>query len=180
MKRLDTALAGVVLLASVICVLQITSWIRAEAVLLESRASLSVMQGVAAEIKSLRKHPPLIGERPMPSERFVGMASEVAAQAALSPNAIKSVEAEQESAATTNIVGTGASFRRQSVRVALDAISLPELGSFLGSWRGLHPSWTSTRIDLSPMPLPSTNGRGATSVQKWNVRLAFTNVYLPE
>ncbi len=120
----------------------------------------------------LRARPALISDRPTPSERLLGMVTEAASQASMGPGAIKSVESEQEAGSSA------AGMRRQSVRVALEGITLLEFGGFLDKWRGLQPSWIPIRIDMTPAGLASRER--AEGPVRWNVRIAFCNVYLAE
>src|SRR5262249_52850946 len=62
---------------------------------------------------------------------------------------------------TAAVVNDGSSrLRRQRATLALGSITLPQLGSFLNTWRTAEPDWSVTSIDLSPTPAAQNASTG--------------------
>lgn len=60
--------------------------------------------------------------------------------------------------------------RQRTVSIAMEPLSVPEIGSVLASWQRLEPSWTVSLIDLKH--LPSGEARGA-------IRFDVARTYVP-
>jgi len=60
--------------------------------------------------------------------------------------------------------------RQRTVSIAMEPLSVSEIGSVLASWKRLEPSWTVSLIDLKQ--LPSGEARGA-------IRFDVARTYVP-
>lgn len=134
---------------------------RAEAVTAGARLELVADQ--TRELSQLRAQAPpeLLRERPAPglTARIAG----VVAVAGLPQSALQNVTPELETLVTTV---RGGKYRRMTVRMTLEPVTLPELGRVLSEWRSAEPLWTVSSIDLSP-------GSGAASGSQKRLRAAL-------
>jgi hypothetical protein len=118
---------------------------RAEAVTAGARLELVADQ--TRELSQLRAQAPpeLLRARPAPglTARIAG----VVAVAGLPQSALQNVTPELETLVTT---ARGGKYRRMTVRLTLEPVTLPELGRVLSEWRSAEPHWTVSSIDLAP------------------------------
>jgi hypothetical protein len=82
----------------------------------------------------------------------------------------------QESVTIQTTDASSARWKRQSVTVRMQAMPLPDIGSFLDRWRAAHPEWTIGQIDLQ-----GSEGRTVTdgsSGGMFAARLTLLTTYL--
>ena len=74
------------------------------------------------------------------------------------------------------LAGTGDSsvaYRRQSVRVSLNDLSIGQLGAFLSQWSATQRLWTPTRIEL-------THARSRQGSDHYDATILITATYLAD
>jgi hypothetical protein len=82
----------------------------------------------------------------------------------------------QESASIQATDASSARWKRQSVTVRLQAMALPDIGSFLDRWRASHPEWSIVQIDLQ-----ASESRGSADAPSGGLfapRLTLLTTYL--
>lgn len=139
--------------------------------------------GLVSEVKHLRTLKPIVNELPTSSELILGMVADSLAQAGINHSASKDVSAEQDSGPLPggNMGGTSGSiesYRKQSIRVQLEGVSVPDIGRLLAAWSKAHPTWVATTVNLSPQPKNESSGKGLDPNPAWSATLVFTSVYL--
>ena len=149
-------LLGVCLLLSGFCAVRMLSARRHAD---DARIHLSQ---VADSVKALRHLQEITksgatGKRPAPG--LTGQVADAMAQAGIPLAAMSSLTPEPE----TELSRTGDIARmRQGARLALEAVTLPQLGQFLQAWRTQHPEWTILSLQLTPLPGRQSQSAGAT------------------
>jgi hypothetical protein len=79
----------------------------------------------------------------------------------------------QESVLAGNAADAAApKWRRQSVRIRLNPVPLPELGSFLDRWRAAHQEWSISQIELRAVEARA-QGDAATGTAMFAPRLTL-------
>ncbi len=111
-----------------------------------------------AEIQRLRGTQATIASAARPQPNLSGQISDTLVEAGLSPNLLTSLAPDPDMPVT---IGSSHDYRRQSARLTLDPLSVPDLGRFLGSWTSAQPEWTVSAITMTPITLaaqPRANG----------------------
>lgn len=91
-----------------------------------------------------------------PSQPLAANVSSVLAQVGLPPNTLESLSPQSATAEPLNTgAGTGGAnapriYRRRAT-LALGPITLPQIGRVLSAWRTAAPTWTTARIEVSPL-----------------------------
>jgi len=170
MKRwLDAVLVLALLSALVWCSRELISWRSAAARATVELGLLSSTEAAAADLVAWRARPALVSESHTPSQLLLAMVSEAGNSAGIAAAAIKSVEGERD----RPVAGGSGAFKQQSLRIQFEAVQLPEFGRFLNHWRNENPTWSPTKIELSPAAAARVD-----SPVKWNCWAVFENVYL--
>src|SRR5262245_23990503 len=104
----------------------------------------------AQEFVSLRRATAQIASGKRPPPGIAGQISDALAEAGVSTSALAQLTPEADTPFAADTAG-GASARRQSARLTLEPVTLPELGRFLQARRVRHPEWTTSSIQLSPV-----------------------------
>jgi hypothetical protein len=115
---------------------------RSEAVL--ALRQLAAVTTDSREIASIRAAAPPETRRHRPPPGLAARVADVVSKAGLPQAAVQIVSPETE-------INAGASgLHKQSAKITLDGLVLPELGRFLQEWRAAQPVWTVTSIDITP------------------------------
>ncbi len=133
--------------------------VRARPALRASRAAGRAAEAVAfqqsvvedaAEVRRLRTTRPAIsaGKRPQPN--VYAHLTDALVEAGLPAHVLKDVTPGEDS--SIRIDGAPGNYRRQSMRVTLESLTLPQTGRFLDAWRVGQPEWTIASMQLTPMP----------------------------
>lgn len=115
----------------------------------------------AAELDQLRRAKPTIAAGQKPQPNISGHITDALVEAGLAPtlltNLVPNADTPVEPASGTKPARTGngrpdlaVRYRRQSARLTLDPLSMPELGRFLTSWREMQPDWIVASINVTP------------------------------
>jgi hypothetical protein len=112
----------------------------------------STARGIASDITekagiATLQAEPSIADRKRPQEHVIALVNHVLAEAGLPGRTLQSVQPEADGALTSG--RDGPEYRRQSVRLSFQALSLTELGAFLIQWRRHAGIWTPSRIELT-------------------------------
>jgi hypothetical protein len=121
----------------------------------EARAALAHFHTIstqAVELANLKAAAPPEARRPRPDPGIASRLAHAVALANLPQTALQNITPELES--TVSSAQGAPAYRRTTVRLTLEPITLPELGRFLSEWRTAEPTWTVTTIDLTPVNRP--------------------------
>lgn len=107
----------------------------------------------ASVLRALHPAPP---EVPAHTPAIAARISAALTASGLPPDALAHVTPESEAAAGSH---GGVLLVRRRIGLALNGITLPQLGSFLRSWRDAEPDWVPSSLDLTPIqPRPGFPG----------------------
>ncbi len=107
----------------------------------------------AAEIARLRTSRSAIAAAARPQPNLSGQVNDVLVEAALSPAVLTSLTPEPDAPVNPGSAptsGRAATYRRQTARLTLDPLTMPDLGRFLSSWSKGQPDWTVASITITP------------------------------
>lgn len=116
---------------------------RAEAT--EERSRLALVSRQTSELSALRSSAPSWTLRPRPATGLTPRIGAALSAAGLPASAISSLSPESESP----VGDADLKARRTRAVLTLASVTLPQLGSFLKSWRSLEPHWVVSSLDLS-------------------------------
>src|SRR5262245_3941957 len=138
-----------------------------------AQASLVQASGDARRILELRAKQETIAEHTRPDQDVIARVNSVLAETGIPQVHFGGLRPESDSALpTTGGPGGGPSpYRRQSVRVTFNEITVSQLGGFLGAWEAAQPLWAPSRIELKhSRQIPE--GRGCVDAVAEPVRLS--------
>ena len=137
-----------------------------------AEATRTSMRQDAASVLELRQRQQRIAERKRPDSDVNAQVLVVMNATGLPVARLKSLRADADVALPTR---EGAvRYRRQSVAVELQTITLPELGDFLLRWRQEQPLWTPSRLTLT-----RAAGRARTN-DRYNAALTLNALYVDD
>lgn len=137
-----------------------------------TRSSLVRIADSAQRIVDLRGVQERIAEHKRPEQDVIARVSAALAQAGIAPEHFGGLRPESD-AALTGTGHTGIAYRRQSVRVSLNDLSIAQLGAFLSQWSATQRLWTPTRIEL-------THARSRRGSDRYDATILITATYLAD
>ena len=139
-------------------------WIHLQA----ARVSLMSTESDAQRILELRAKQQRIAEHKRPQQDVIARVNTVLAEAGISLDRFGGLLPESDSA----LPGAG-TYRRQSVRMTLNGLTIPKLGAFLAQWADSQHLWTPTRIEL-------TRARNHNDPARYDVNIVIGATYIGE
>lgn len=139
-----------------------------------AQAVYAAVEHDAREVLELRSRQQVIQLRQRPTQDVIAQVNAVLADAGVPASRFKSLTPESESAvspATAN-ASDKANVKQQSLRLALENLSLAELGGFVNQWSQTQQTWTVTRLELAHV-------RSASS-SNYDVTFVLTALYLAD
>jgi len=107
------------------------------------QAQLTAVERDVAEIVALRGLDQHIADRKPPERDVIARVNAALTRAGLPASALSSLSPESDVALPGN-----AQYHRQTLRLSLRSLDLPQLGAFLSAWRESQLVWTITQIEL--------------------------------
>ena len=142
----------------------------AEQSLARAEAMMNRTARDAGEVVELRVRQQRIEHRQRPQEHVLAQANTALADAGIPSHKLQSVRPEADVALT----GTGHLYRRQSVLLSFQNLTLVELGNFLDTWRQSQITWIPQRLEL-------TKRRGTnTDNNVYDASILIAAIYLAE
>ena len=135
---------------------------------LQHDATLTAQQRIideAQQIIRLRSKQQQIAEHKRPEQDVIARVNATLAEAGIPPERFGGLRPESDAALPDS------PYRRQSVRISLDELSVTQLGAFLGRWSRTQQLWTPTRLELS-------HARSKIDDDLYNVVILITATYL--
>jgi hypothetical protein len=147
-----------------------------------AEAQHQTITSAAAEIERLRNATPTVAAGAKPQPNISGQVTDTLVEAGLAPALLTNVTPESDTAIERANAGAGsraanpaARYRRQSARLTLEPLTMPDLGRFLATWRTSQPQWTIASINVSPvMAMKNARGKSAASVSSSSASAADT------
>ena len=131
-------------------------------------AALAAQQRIideAQKIIQLSSQQQRIAEHKRPEQDVIARVNTTLAQAGIPSERFGGLRPESDGALPDSV------YRRQSVRISLDELSIAQLGTFLGQWSQSQQLWTPTRLELS-------HTRNKIDDDRYNVVILITATYL--
>ena len=136
------------------------------------RSSLVRIADSAQRIVDLRGAKQRIAEHKRPEQDVIARVSAALAEAGIAAKHFGGLRPESDAA----LAGSGhtpIAYRRQSVRVSLNDLSIAQLGAFLFEWSATQRLWTPTRIEL-------THARSRQGSDRYDATILITATYLAD
>ena len=162
-----SATASAIWLAA-LCVPIVISASRLSDATMQLDAALTAQQRVineAQQIIRLRTKQQRIAEHKRPEQDVIARVNTTLAEAGIPPERFGELRPESDAALPNT------AYRRQSVRITLDELSIIELGAFLNQWSQSQQLWTPTRLELS-------HARSKIDEDRYNIVILITATYL--
>lgn len=121
-------------------------------------------------IVELRAKHQTIAEQKRPDQDIIARVSGVLAESGIPTDRFGGLRPESDTAMPT----TGQSrslYRKQSVRITLNDLSIPQVGEFLSRWHASQPLWVPNRIEL-------THAREKANEGRYSLNLLLTAIYV--
>ncbi len=132
----------------------------AEGQLTIAHASLKTADMQRRQIIDLRDRTQVVAERKRPEHDVIARVNAALAEVGIPSRHFGAVTSEGDSPITRGAGAGGANaggLRRQSLRIALRDLPVPQLGAFLAEWNRTQPLWTPTRIELTHVRASAAN-----------------------
>lgn len=117
----------------------------AEQSLSRAEAMLTLTSRDAREVMELRSRQQRVEHRQRPQEHVLAQVNSVLADAGIPSRKLQSIRPEGDVA----LADSYNLYRRQSVLLSFQQLTLMELGGFLDTWRRSQHTWTPQRIELT-------------------------------
>ncbi|MCH8342413.1 MAG: hypothetical protein IH983_00310 [Planctomycetes bacterium] len=139
-------------------------WIHLQA----ARVSLIRTERDAQRILELRAKQQRIAEHKRPQQDVIARVNTVLAESRIPLDRFGGLVPESDAA----LPGAG-TYRRQSVRMTLNGLTIPRLGAFLAQWSDSQHLWTPTRIELA-------RARNGSDPARYDVNIVIGATYIGE
>ncbi|MCH8151421.1 MAG: hypothetical protein IH830_03495 [Planctomycetes bacterium] len=133
-----------------------------------ARVSLIRTESDAQRILELRAKQQRIAEHKRPQQDVIARVNTVLAESGIPLDRFGGLVPESDSA----LPGAG-TYRRQSVRMTLNGLTIPRLGAFLAQWSDSQHLWTPTRIELA-------RARNHNDPARYDVNIVIGATYIGE
>lgn len=163
------ATASAIWLAA-LCVPIVISAGRLNSSRMQHAAALTAQQRIineAQQIIRLRTKQQRIAEHKRPEQDVIARVNTTLAEAGIPSERFGGLRPESDAALPNT------AYRRQSVRISLDELSIIELGAFLSRWSTTQRLWTPTRIEL-------THARSRQGSDRYDATILITATYLAD
>ena len=121
----------------------------------------------AQQIIRLRSKQQRIAEHKRPEQDVIARVNTTLAEAGIPPERFGGLRPDSDAALPNT------AYRRQSVRITLDELSIIELGAFLDQWSQSQQLWTPTRIELT-----HARSRPGSDRYRYDAAILITATYL--
>jgi hypothetical protein len=148
-------LACTALLAAVVVALGAQQLTAARSRARSAQTALDQIARDAQEVLELLGRVQHVELRQRPQQDVIAQVNTVLAEVGIPSRSLRSLSPEADSQIVSGKDTTNAKLNRQSLRLVLENLTVPEIGAFLLKWRSSQQIWTVTRIELA-----HSGGRG--------------------
>ncbi|MCP3903514.1 MAG: hypothetical protein GY715_07740 [Planctomycetes bacterium] len=150
MRIRPTILVLLVLVAlSVPTVLAVGRLANANAALVQARSSLRQTHARVEQVRRLRSTVQRVDDARRPKQDLIARVNAALASAGLPERHFGALNLGADATLPGRVGSGDLVYKRQSVRISLKQLALPEIGRFLAEWTRSQPLWTPQRIDLA-------------------------------
>ncbi len=131
---------------------------------------LQVLEQTASELREwseLKTQREVVSAAKRPTQDVIAQVNAVLRDAGVSTARLKGLEPESD-------VALAGRYRTQTIRLALDKVTLREVGSFLSAWRAAKTVWTPSSIELTQVADKDGASAGL------DARLVIASTYLSD
>lgn len=132
---------------------------------ISAQTTLANLTKDAQSIIDLRSKQQVVAERKRPEQDVIAKVNATLADVGIPYKHFDSLRPESDGALPDS------NYRRQSVRINLNEITITELGAFLNQWSLTQKLWTPTRIEL-------LHSRNKANTDRYNITILITATYL--
>lgn len=168
-------LVSLVAVAAIALVLAVSAR-RLTAARTELSAALERQESVrkdATEALRLRSEKARVELREPPRQDVIAQVTAVLGAAGLPSGRFRELDRDSDVALDERSSAGGRRLRRQSLRLTLGEMAVPELGSFLAEWHERVPAWSVSRIEM-------TRETKASARESYQVRLQIEATYIAD
>ncbi len=166
MMNRSTMIAGLWLGA--LCIPIVVSASRLSEARMQRDAALTAQQRIideAQKIIRLQSKQQRIAEHKRPEQDVIARVNTTLTEAGIPPERFGGLRPESDAALPDS------AYRRQSVRISLNELSITQLGAFLDQWSQSQQLWTPARLELS-------HARSKLDDDRYDVVILITATYL--
>ncbi len=144
----------------------------AEARLEAGRELLRTTAADAERVLELRLRQERVAEDKRPEQDVIARVNACLARADIPLERFGGVRPEAD-AAVAGSADSARAYRRQSVRISLNRMTVAQVGAFLAAWHATQPLWTPTRIELG-------HGRDKADLDSYDASVLVAATYLAD
>lgn len=130
-----------------------------------AQTTLANLTRDAQGIIDLRSKQQIVSESKRPEQDVIAKVNATLAEVGIPNNHFDSLRPESDGPLPES------KYRRQSVRINLNELTVAELGAFLNQWSITQKLWTPTRIEL-------LHSRNKSNADRYNITILITATYL--
>ena len=149
---------------------------RASVERLRVQAQLASASAMTAEIMELRLKDAQLEVGAKPASDLVNQVTSTLDRAHVPASRFKSLTQESDTALRQPEGGAARSMRKQTLRLALEDISVSELGAFLDEWRNAQRVWIV--IDISLNHVEAGTKKAAAPTEQYRATLTLAALYI--
>lgn len=170
-----TAVILLALLTAALIGWRVVAWRTAVAGYHDAASFSSSVTEKAARVRTLRAQPAVSGFGVRPADDVIPLANRVLDAAAIPAARLRSLQPEADRAIADDRDGR----RAAAVRLAIEPLTIPELGAFLAAWRSSQQVWSVSRIDLGAMS-QGVGQNNAKASGNYRATITVTATYLDD
>lgn len=164
-RRTGLALAVLCAAGAFVVALRARALAAADVTLVAERAALENTSRDLGELRELAAQREVVADAKRPTTDVIALVNAVLRDAGLPTTRLKALEPEAD-------VPLAGRYRRQALRLAIERLSVPELGAFLAAWRAAASVWTPRSIELAHVASQDGSDLG------FDVRIVIAATYL--
>lgn len=128
----------------------------------------------ANEVLALRSRRQVVNAAERPPQDVIAQVNGVLAATGIPGNRLKSLTPETDAALTNQPESSNSSalqYRKQSLRLTLEGLTVQEIGTFLRQWKTSQQVWTCSRIEL-------THARDRADANRYDINILLSAIYV--
>jgi hypothetical protein len=145
----------------------------ADAVADAREGALAEVERETQRLLELRAREDVVASARRPPQDVIALVNAALREAGIPADRFKNLEPESD-------VPTGNGLRRQTLRLLLEQVSLPQLGQFLQQWRARQGLWTPTSVELTHRLAGGAAADQAEKDDRFDVRVVVAATYFPD
>ena len=171
-SRLLLAFAGAAVVTFAVA-LRAQTLVAANAAADAREAVLALATQDLAHLVELRARRDVVAAARRPPQDVIALVNATLREAGVPADRFKNLEPE-------NDVPTGTGLRRQTLRLQLEQVTVPQLGQFLAAWRSGQSLWTPTSLELTHRPAGPEAGGDPAAADRFDARMVVAATYVDD